>query len=1345
MNKFHPLGRTAILAVQAARSAVRIAFSIAVLFTLMPSSWAALTKIDIAPPNRTGGQPAPGTYTTGAGTTFTITSDGTGFYPNMALNPTWDGAQWVQPDTNATGDVLTFVYEPVTGDFDKRVQVTSITNINPATTNDAWTRGGIMFRTATNHYKTSFQILAGNPAGINAVVVAGRALDGQNYTEWDRRLGGVTNVVPNQWLRVRRVGDYFTWYVGTNGTDWTLVCQRYQILPADLILGPFASAGVYDGAAANAVVNFANYGNTPVSDGVVPALVSAGTLDKAVVGVRFSEPVTKATATVLANYSITQGGGAQPVVVTAAKMGIGADAVYLTVTGLTNNIFVVKVNGGVQDVAGNTIAPNTQVLARALNWNHADIGYFSDTTARPKPGDDPYNIGQAVMVSSDENPEIEIIGGGSNAWNPGDFIHYIWRTEPLSGNFDVTIAVTRNDHCTQSGGGGSGGWANSGIMLRKYPYVPGDNPNPTKLTNYLATQSAMIANTTYEEADGPGRASIALWRYHDHEGYSNGGIIGWGAVIGGIKGYYSDLRATTAAGAVDPLSSPVSARYLRIKREGTVYTMYVSFNRTDWALTDGPRNLPDLPDQLLLGFSTMNDTGAGTPPYGGYQGMGHQMDMSDPLNPANTGNTSGGIPILGIVQNDSHYSVQRIKVFPNGVSDPLPVALTPVDIRPTGGSSALSGAWVSTGTFSFDMNGGGTGVRRDTRDPSIGGDELTFAYEVLTGDFDKQVAITRLTNGYYDSLGAPIDTNITPLTAPFPVDVWARAGLMVRNDTNAYGQCLKLLAANPAGANQVAAWGRGIDAQNYTDWNRRLGGVSNNLPNQYLRIKRVGNSFSFYVSKDGVVWGLMAQRYQEMSNSVLFGPFCAASLNPTDAGANPDALHSRALASFTAYRSVSVGDVAAPQVISVGTLNKTNIGVKFSEQVNSATATTLANYSVWQGTNQVTITGAKMGIGGDAVYLTVSGLTNNTFSVTVTNVTDSYGNKLVANTTNVLGKVSSSWTFSDIGYIQNPSPRVPTTGDDPYRIGQVVATSSDDAPEVEILGGGGQIWNTGDYMTYTYNTTPLSGDFDVVTKLSRNETPGNHDGFPDSGLFLRASLYNAGEEYTVEGTKVVHVANVTYAENTQNRGGIPLWRTDPHGGYGNGNAGFGWTTVINGLKGYYPDVRVTDAAGTIDPESSPLTARWLRIKRVGNDFTFYVSWNGLNWSAPLDPPATLALPSSLLLGFASTQNNSPGAAPGGARAGNGHSLDLSDPLYSVNGTFANEGNYAVQRVRLYSNTAQIGTVNAVLLPTGQVSVTYAGTLVSSTSLNGPWNVVPKQSSPWVISPTGARTFYRVLP
>jgi hypothetical protein len=167
--------------------------------------------------------------------------------------------------------------------------------------------------------------------------------------------------------------------------------------------------------------------------------------------------------------------------------------VYLTVSGLTADTFTVKVIGGVKDTAGNLIAPNSQVAARALNWNAIDIGNIQHPSPRvPTPGDDPYRVGKSVMVSSDENPEVEVVGGGSNQWNPGDYVHYIYRTTPLSGNFDVTIAVSRFDRSVRQGG-----YSNAGLMLRVSPYLPG-------LENTVAgSKVPMVANTTYIEASGP--------------------------------------------------------------------------------------------------------------------------------------------------------------------------------------------------------------------------------------------------------------------------------------------------------------------------------------------------------------------------------------------------------------------------------------------------------------------------------------------------------------------------------------------------------------------------------------------------------------------------------------------------------------------------------------------------------------------------------------------------------------------------------------------------------------------------------------------------------------------------
>ena len=1294
------------------------------MLTVAPSLWAQLTKVDIAPTNT---PPIAGAYTPGAGTAFTITSDGTAFFPPSVQ----------EANAGDVGDVMTFAYETISGDFDKRVKITGISGDAA----DEWSRGALQVRTSTNSYSASFQLVAGNPqfatTGGKAGFV-GRALDGQVYTWFSRNnYNGVNNALPNQWLRLRRVGDYFSAYVGTNGTSWTLIGQRYQKLPANLLVGPYAASGAFG---ATATVNFSDYGNTPLNDAIAPALVSAGTLDKKVVGVKFSEPVKSSTATVLANYQVTQAvGGA--VTISSAQLGISGDAVYLSVSGLTADNFTVKVIGGIQDTAGNTISPNVEVAARALNWNHDDQGYIQNTANRPQPGDDPGTVGQAVMISSDENPEVEIVGGGSNSWNPGDFIHYIWRTTPLSGNFDVTVAVSRNDRPANGAG-----YGNSGIMLRAAVENAGDNPPGTAKTNLLATQVPMVLNTTYTEGaglvNGPGRGAIPLWRTAVHGGYGNGnaGFGAYGVIIGGVKGYYSELRGIDASGNIDPQSVPDSARYLRIKRVGTQYTFYASWNRTDWALVDGPINLPDLPDQLLLGFSTMNDTGGSNPPFSAYGGNGHELDPADIYNPANAG---------GNVQNESNYSVQRIKIFPNGVTDPLPAPLALVNIRPVDESptapNALLGSWTSTGTSSFDMTGGGNGQFRSLPAPadgSSGGDQLTFAFETITGDFDKQVNITSLTNRLTMNDGSVLDTNL--LSAPLPVDAWARAGLMVRSDaSNSYSQCLKIVAANPTGANVVRVMGRGIDAQNYTLFSRDYAGVSNALPNQYLRMKRVGNNFSFYVSKDGVVWSMIGQSYQEMPSTVYFGPYTAASLAFADSLGNPpvenpDALLSLAIATFTSYKDVDLGDVTGPVLISAGTLDKKTVGVKFNEPVSSTTGTVAGNYSLSQGT----VTAARLGIGGDSVYLTVSGLTANTFAVTVTNVTDPTGNKMAASST-VNAKVTGLQSV-DIGSIQSPSPRVPTPGDDPYRPGQAVATSSDDAAEIEIIGGGSNAWNPGDYIHWLYSPTPILGDFDVAAKVSRFDRPNNNAGYGNSGVMLRAAPYLSGQEFTEEGTKVPMVANTTYVENSApGRAAIPLFRTDPGAGYGNGNP-VGWTTVVGGIKGYYGDLRATDSVGTPDPESSAFAARWVRIQRVGAAYTFLWSYDGINWATEgsNDLP-TLNEP--LLLGLSTMTDTGGGNPPFSGYGNNGHSIVPGDPLGNgtAGGNVQNESNYAVQKVRLYANAASIGAISAAKAG-NQVGITYSGTLVTSTSLNGPWTVVPFRSSPYLTTPSGSR-FYRVIP
>ena len=66
---------------------------------------------------------------------------------------------------------------------------------------------------------------------------------------------------------------------------------------------------------------------------------------------------------------------------------------------------------------------------------------------------------------------------------------------------------------------------------------------------------------------------------------------------------------------------------------------------------------------------------------------------------------------------------------------------------------------------------------------------------------------------------------------------------------------------------------------------------------------------------------------------------------------------------FSGYGQQPVQDTVAPTLVSVGSTDK-NHRRKFSEAVNSASALIALNYKLSEGT----VTGVRMGIGGDTVY-----------------------------------------------------------------------------------------------------------------------------------------------------------------------------------------------------------------------------------------------------------------------------------------------------------------------------------------------------------------------------------------
>ena len=647
------------------------------------------------------------------------------------------------------------------------------------------------------------------------------------------------------------------------------------------------------------------------------------------------------------------------------------------------------------------------------------------------------------------------------------------------------------------------------------------------------------------------------------------------------------------------------------------------------------------------------------------------------------------------------------------------VHLTGVDINVGGTSPApAAGSTVATGPNSFTVSGGGLIAFPPVSSTVQAGDIQQFAYESITGDFDKSVQLTSLT-------AAATDTS-------------AGAGLEVRYSLDPNSASLLLNVANPAGDNAITVRGRAITDQAYTRFSRTYGGVTNTLPNQWLRIRRAGNNFSFFVGTNGTSWSLIAEHYAATNQSTLLvGTYAfSAGYNSTDStGGN-----TLAVASFSNYGNTPTTDTVAPSLVSVGSIDGKTVGVKFSEVVNSASSTLPLNYKLSQGT----ITGIKAGIGGDTVYLTVSGLTGPTFTVTVLGgITDLAGNTIAANSV-ATGKISN-WKSTDVGLVQNltdPTMPRPSPGDDPYLPGQAVAVSSGDTEtEVEIVGGGSNAWSPGDYLHYLNNATPLNGDFDVMVEVSRNDRTANTGGWANSGLMMRTAPYLAGQEGTAAGTLVQMVAVTTYMEAADpGRSAIPLWRDTDAGGYGNGNAGFAWAgNLIDDIKGYYTGLNAVDASGATDVQSVPNSARWLRMQRSGNVFTFLASYDGLAWTQV--DTTTLDLPKNLLFGFSTMNDSGSKAPPSNAYGENGH-IDPADPL---NGN-QNESNYSVQRIRIGTKVAPranpVPATIGIQASGSGVVITFTGTLQWSTSAKGPFVNVPGATSPWTVPTTDAPKFYR---
>ena len=154
-------------------------------------------------------------------------------------------------------DGFVFVYIPVTGDFDYRLHVRSMTTDSSAS---GWAKCGLMAReNLTPGSPHVFCAVTPPPPGKNLYQALGRDLPG--YGSCWAGPNYPTAPYPNAWLRLRHEGDVFKYYWGTNGYTWqqfsvhdTTTDWSGPIWPGFLQLGIATTAHNADAAVRGATV-----------------------------------------------------------------------------------------------------------------------------------------------------------------------------------------------------------------------------------------------------------------------------------------------------------------------------------------------------------------------------------------------------------------------------------------------------------------------------------------------------------------------------------------------------------------------------------------------------------------------------------------------------------------------------------------------------------------------------------------------------------------------------------------------------------------------------------------------------------------------------------------------------------------------------------------------------------------------------------------------------------------------------------------------------------------------------------------------------------------------------------
>ncbi|MCL5098699.1 MAG: Ig-like domain-containing protein [Candidatus Omnitrophica bacterium] len=1113
----------------------------------------------------------------------------------------------------------------------------------------------------------------------------------------------------------------------------------------------------------NASVTSADAILTVITDTTPPTIVSSSTVsaESLILGVRFSELLDATSAGILGNYSVSGG------TIGGAVLRPDGKSVALTVAGLSGTSYTLTVSG-VKDLAGNTIAAGTRVTGQISGMYGVFVGDTGDpgSSFSSIPGDFEVEAGGLDMYGNADNFHFtyreqmgdfdvkvqvfdiqsdntyarsglmvrESLAGGSRnlacaATAPvGGVYMATVRADTDGATVDWGSQPPKTTHpnvwvrLKRAGNSFSGFWSSDGLSWTAFAQRTLDMPAATFLG--LCTSWGPLGYCTI---CGPGSTV-----YHQF------GDFAWpdprveltqqptNTVVVQGKSATFTVSANAYSGTNQLASSEISYQWQRNQADIpgansailTLSQVTTSDNSANYRCVVSLRGASATSDAATLTVS--NDT---QPPIiestAALNADSIGVRFNEPVDPATAGDSgnytvSGGASVIFATLRPDGQTVAlsvtgltgtNYTVTARGVRD-LVGNTSAAGTSATGVVMGLQAVLIGDGPDpgeSFSSAPGDIEVVAGGVDIWGNADNFHFAYLEQSGDFDIKVQVASFENA----------------------NPWARSGLMVRESLEPGSRNLTCAATPPpAGQNCYMATIRTNTDDLTGDWGSRPAKEAAH-PNIWVRLKRTGNEFVGYHGTNGFNWVEFARTTMEFPSSLYLGlctswaPGNTAYRNfggtwsdvqieitqpPVDLTVeeNHSASFTVVANAFSGTNQLASADLsfqwqlngvdlagANQATLALSQVTKADNGAKYrclvsvgNAMVTSSMATLTVSTDVTppsvvsSGTvtgedliiglrfsepldpasagdkNNYTVAGAtvsavELRADGQSVELTVTGLTTPSYTVSVNGVKDLAGNA-VPSGTSVTGQVS------DIHAIL-----VGATGD--------AGSSFSSAPgEFDVEAGGGDIWGTADNFHFTYRQQ--SGDFDVQVQVFDTQ---NANQWARNGIMFRESLVAGSPE--INAMAFARVNNYFEA----------FLRSVPDGETTT------WSSPAAPPRDVYPNV-------------------WLRLNRVGNQFTSLRSLDGITWIQL--GQTTLAMSNSGFLG-------------------------LATPWPPGTTQYRHFGDY---------NPPNLGRLN-VTLQSGQVSITWTSDAIlqSAPEVAGPWSDVTGAASPWSVTPATGHTFYRL--